>query len=153
VNAVAPLALPEKGGTGPGGRWFPWWARMLLWSAAFAAVMLGVVFLTPRAAYYYFIWKHAEKGYGAAQFIDAEVLDVREKTGTVALDVGSGRGVREGYVLVIHRGSTYVGRVRIKSVWNDLSGGTVMGAWGPIQVGDSAAIKVKAGQPAFRCGS
>jgi hypothetical protein len=56
----------------------------------------------------------------------------------VALGAGKDSGIKAGFIFLIHRGDQYVGKVRVTTVWNNFSGGTVLERKKPIQPGDDA---------------
>jgi hypothetical protein len=75
---------------------------------------------------------------GTVPDVRTKVVDVRPATGHVALGAGKDSGIREGFIFLIHRGDQYVGKVRVTTVWNNFSGGTVLERKKPIQPGDDA---------------
>jgi Ca-activated chloride channel homolog len=75
---------------------------------------------------------------GAVPDVRTKVVDVRPKTGHVALGVGKDSGVKEGFIFLIHRGDEYIGKVRVTTVWKDFSGGTIIERKKPIKAGDDA---------------
>ncbi len=70
--------------------------------------------------------------------VRTKVVDVRPATGHVALGAGKSSGIREGFVFLIHRGDRYVGKVRVTTVWDNFSGGTIVERKAPIKAGDDA---------------
>jgi hypothetical protein len=68
---------------------------------------------------------------------------MRPSLNHVAIDAGSDHRIREGWVMVIHRGPVYIGRVQVTTVWIDFSGGKILDARKPIRVGDEAIIIVR----------
>jgi hypothetical protein len=70
--------------------------------------------------------------------VRTKVVDVRPATGHVALGAGKDSGIKEGFVFLIHRGDQYIGKVRVTTVWNTFSGGTIVERKKPIKAGDDA---------------
>ena len=70
--------------------------------------------------------------------VSTKVLAVKPTTGYVALGAGSKAGIKEGTVFLIHRGEKYIGKVRVKVVWDEFCGGTIIERREPIQVTDDA---------------
>jgi hypothetical protein len=85
------------------------------------------------------VYKHVGPGaLGAVPDVRTKVVDVRPATGHVALGAGKDSGIKEGFVFLIHRGDQYIGKVRITTVWNNFSGGTILERKLPIKSGDDA---------------
>jgi hypothetical protein len=70
--------------------------------------------------------------------VRTKVVDVRPATGHVALGVGKDSGIKEGFIFLIHRGDEYIGKVRVTTVWNNFSGGTIVERKKPMKAGDDA---------------
>ena len=75
---------------------------------------------------------------GTIPDVRTKVVDVRPKSGHVALGAGKSSGIREGFVFLIHRGDEYLGKVRVTTVWEEFSGGTMIERKRPIKAGDDA---------------
>ena len=75
---------------------------------------------------------------GTIPDVRTKVVDVRPATGHVALGAGKSSGIKEGFVFLIHRGDRYVGKVRVTTVWDNFSGGTIVERKAPIKAGDDA---------------
>ncbi len=75
---------------------------------------------------------------GTVPDVRTKVVDVRPATGHVALGVGKDSGIKEGIIFLIHRGDEYIGKVRVTTVWNNFSGGTVVERKKPMKAGDDA---------------
>ena len=85
------------------------------------------------------VYKHVGAGaLGAVPDVRTKVVDVRPATGHVALGAGKDSGVKEGFVFLIHRGDEYVGKVRVTTVWEQFSGGTIVERKKPLRAGDDA---------------
>jgi RNA polymerase sigma factor (sigma-70 family) len=74
----------------------------------------------------------------ALVYVRTKVTSVQEVTGHVALGAGSDSGVRKGFVFRVYRGDEYIGKVRVTTVWNSLSGGTIVERKQPMRAGDDA---------------
>lgn len=77
--------------------------------------------------------------------ISARVLqvDYSLEPGLVALNVGSGAGVKRGMTFQIYNGSTYKGEVKVENVREDMCSALVTGSTGAvIGQGDSAATRL-----------
>ncbi len=70
--------------------------------------------------------------------VRTKVVDVRPATGHVALGIGKDSGIKEGFIFLIHRGDEYIGKVRVTTVWNNFSGGTIVERKKPMKAGDDA---------------
>ncbi len=70
--------------------------------------------------------------------VRTKVVDIRPSTGHVALGAGKRSGIKEGFIFLIHRGDRYVGKVRVTTVWDNFSGGTIVERKAPIKAGDDA---------------
>ncbi len=85
------------------------------------------------------VYKHVGPGaLGSVPDVRTKVVDVRPATGHVALGAGKDSGIKEGFVFLIHRGDEYIGKVRVTTVWNNFSGGTILERKQPIKSGDDA---------------
>ncbi len=79
--------------------------------------------------------------------VRTKVVDVRAKTGHVALGAGKDSKVREGHLFIIERGGKYVGKVRVTTIWKNFSGGTIIERKAPIKAGDDARTQVDVKKP------
>jgi hypothetical protein len=97
----------------------------------------------------YVITKMLKKGYdvykivgpgilGKVPTVNTLVVDVRPTTGHVAIGAGSASGIKEGHIFLISRDKTYIGKVRITTVWDTFSGGTIVDSKRPFKAGDEA---------------
>ncbi len=75
---------------------------------------------------------------GTIPDVRTKVVDIRPATGHVALGAGKKSGIKEGFIFLIHRGDRYVGKVRVTTVWDNFSGGTIVERKAPIKAGDDA---------------
>jgi len=77
---------------------------------------------------------------GAGDHIAARVLQVEEAVGIVILNVGEKDKVKAGMEFVISRGDKYVGKVRVRNIYQDMSSATILPQLTkePIQIADTA---------------
>ncbi|MCX7935797.1 MAG: hypothetical protein N3A66_11140, partial [Planctomycetota bacterium] len=68
------------------------------------------------------------------------VLQVEEAVGLVILNVGEKDKVRPGMEFVISRGDQYVGKVRVRNIYNDMCSAVILPevTKKPIQIADTA---------------
>jgi myosin heavy subunit len=72
--------------------------------------------------------------------IAGHVLEVDEAVGIVILNVGSKNKVKAGMEMIISRGDQYIGKVRIRSIYEDMCSAVILPDMmkGPVQVSDTA---------------
>jgi septal ring factor EnvC (AmiA/AmiB activator) len=75
---------------------------------------------------------------GPVPDVRTKVVDVRPHTGHVALGAGKASGVKEGHLFLVYRDKEYLGKVRVVTVWDTFSGGTIIERKQPIKAGDEA---------------
>lgn len=76
--------------------------------------------------------------------VDGQVLKVAENGKLVELSIGHDEGLREGHMLVVYRGSSYVGKVKVRETAPDRAVGEVLEKFssGPIKVNDNVTAKL-----------
>jgi hypothetical protein len=79
--------------------------------------------------------------------ISTLVVDVRPRTGHLALAAGSELKVKEGYIFIIERDGKYLGKARVTTVWKTFSGAVVVEKIAPFKPGDKARTQVFVKKP------
>lgn len=76
----------------------------------------------------------------SAEPISGHVLEVEEAVGIVILNVGEKKNVKPGMEFVISRGAEYVGKVRVRNIYEDMCSAVIIPELmkAPIQVSDLA---------------
>lgn len=79
----------------------------------------------------------------AAPQIDGQVVEVDPEYGFVILDKGRDAGVQRGFVFEVYRGGTYIGQVRVDSVYDNYASAKIEFTQGPIQMFDRASTYIR----------
>ena len=78
-----------------------------------------------------------------AQPLAGKVKVVNGEHNFIIIDIGNNQGVKEGMLLGVRRGDTYLGRVQIEKVYEDMSAAAILSRSidGPIREGDVAVLE------------